>query len=95
MRTRRLRMGHLRTIISQNQKKNLFVRMSELNIRQSEPEPIDLESPGNLSRMFSTLTDSLSFSFQEMCELLAWNEREIRDLLPVKGPEPIRRLRVV
>lgn len=34
-------------VITEAQKRNLFVRISQLNIRQTEPEPIDLELPAN------------------------------------------------
>jgi Zn-dependent peptidase ImmA (M78 family)/DNA-binding XRE family transcriptional regulator len=81
--------------ITEAQKRNLFVRMSQLNMRQTEPEPIDLEVPSNLSRMFTTLMEVLHFTFKEVSDLLAWNDREARELLPLKGPTPPRLLRVV
>lgn len=52
--------------ITEAQKRNLFARMSQLNMRQVEPELIDLEVPSNLPRMFTTLSEGLNFTFQEV-----------------------------
>ena len=81
--------------ITESQKKSLFVRISQLNMRQTEPEPIERETPTNFPRMMSTLTDALKFSTLEIGELLAWGDRDVKRLLPLPDQPPLRHLRVV
>jgi Zn-dependent peptidase ImmA (M78 family)/transcriptional regulator with XRE-family HTH domain len=81
--------------ITESQKKSLFVRVSQLGIRQVEPEPIEREQTGNFNRMLSTLTDKLHFTLADLSQLLAWNQDDLRTLLPLPGTTPTRHLRVV
>ena len=80
--------------INESQKKSLFVRMSQLNMRMTEPEPIDREEPANFSRVLSTLQTALRFTSDEMAQLVRWNTAELHKLLPIRA-EPVRRLRAV
>lgn len=81
--------------ISESSKKSLIVRMSQLNMRQAEPEPIERESPSNLARTVATMTDALNFSVEELGETLNWNPADVRALLPITESRPVRRLRAV
>lgn len=76
-------------------KRSLFVRMSQLNMRQTEPEPIEREQPGNLARMLAAMTDTLKFSIGEIASLLGWPESLPRELLPIAGKPETRHLRAV
>jgi len=77
------------------QKKSLFVRMSQLSMRQSEPEPLARETPSNLERMLATMTGALKFTTSEIQEILAWPAEEMPRLLPITPLAPPRHLRVV
>lgn len=81
-------------VINEAQKKSLFVRMSQLNIRMTEPEPVECEQPTNFVRMLSMLKDAMGFSAEEIARLLRWNLADLHQLMPLK-PEPVRRLRAV
>lgn len=81
--------------ISESQKRSLFVRMSQLNMRQIEPEPVDKEIPTNHMRMIKTLTESLNFTTEEVGEILSWPSKELQTLLPAIQQAPTRHLRVV
>lgn len=76
-------------------KKSLFVRMSQLNMRQSEPEPVERELPSNLARTLTTMTDDLEFSIEDLGDTLNWGVSEVVALLPVGQRKPARHLRVV
>jgi Zn-dependent peptidase ImmA (M78 family)/transcriptional regulator with XRE-family HTH domain len=82
-------------VIDDTQKRSLFVRMSQLNIRQVEPEMIEAENPTNLGRMLSTMTDALQFSLDEIGTLINWNRPDLSGLLPVGPASAPRHLRVV
>ena len=82
-------------VIDAVQKRSLFVRMSQLNIRQVEPEVIEVEAPSNLGRMLSTMTESLQFSAEEIAAVVNWNRPEVSALLPVEPASGPRHLRVV
>lgn len=81
--------------ITEAQKKSLFVRMSQLNMRQIEPEPIEREETTNFTRMVETMIDRLNFSVSEIGEVLSWSESELSTLLPMKKTTPAKHLRVV
>ena len=81
--------------ITEAQKKSLFVRISQLNMRQVEPESIEKEMPSNFARMFLTLTNNLNFNSEELGSLLDWRQEEIRALLPLPDMPLVRHLRVV
>lgn len=81
--------------ITDAQKRSLFVRVSQLGIRQVEPEPIEKETPSNFSRMFETLTETLRFDHAELASLLQWPASELRALLPLPNLPPARHLRAV
>lgn len=81
--------------ISEAQKRGLFVRMSQLNMRQVEPEQIDREPLSNITRMVSTMTDNLSFSSEDIAKVLAWAPTDVMELLPMVAKQPTRHLRVV
>jgi Zn-dependent peptidase ImmA (M78 family)/transcriptional regulator with XRE-family HTH domain len=81
--------------ITEAQKRGLFVRMSQLNMRQVEPEQIDKEPLSNLGRMLSTMTDNLNFSAEDIAKVLAWTPSDIAVLLPMLAKPPTRHLRVV
>lgn len=81
--------------ITESQKKSLFVRISQLDIRQVEPEPIEKEQPTNFSRMLETLIDQLNFSHDEIGRLLDWEQTEMQALLPLPDTPKPRHLRAV
>ncbi|MET4574982.1 XRE family transcriptional regulator [Ottowia thiooxydans] len=81
--------------ITEAQKKSLFVRISQLNMRQVEPEAIERETPGNFARMFQTLTDTLHFNSDELASLLEWGASDMRALLPLPNLPPVRHLRAI
>lgn len=81
--------------ISEAQKRGLFVRMSQLNMRQVEPEQIDREPLSNIGRMLSTMTDNLNFTAEDIAKVLAWEPSDVGDLLPMGVRQSARHLRVV
>ncbi len=81
--------------ITEAHKKSLFVRMSQLHMRQTEPEPIEKELPSNLARMLATMTNVLAFSVAEVADVVNWGVEDLRLLLPVAGKPEIRHLRAV
>jgi Zn-dependent peptidase ImmA (M78 family)/transcriptional regulator with XRE-family HTH domain len=82
-------------VISETQKRSLFVRMSQLDIRKVEPERIELETPSNLKKMIGALSEALHFSKEEIASAVNWNINDLSRLLPVSDSQVRPLLRVV
>lgn len=81
--------------ISEAHKRNLFIRMSQLNMRQVEPERIEVEPLFNLEKMLSTMTEQLNFRVADIAKLFDWSLPEVEKLLPMISRTSGRHLRVV
>lgn len=72
----------------------LMILMSKYHMRTQEPEPIAREKPSNLQRMIEALTNSLSFSNEDVMKLVNWGPKELSRFFSLE-PIPLRRLRLI
>ena len=69
-------------VISQGQRRAMYIRLSKAGYRTREPETLDppMEEPSGMAHLAIRHLDDLGYSRRELCDLLAIGEPEFRKL---------------